>query len=45
MSSPLMLLRPLRYDRVREVLIIQTETGAQLGEIVARVRAIFPGRA
>ena len=42
MSSPLMLLRPLRYDRVREVLIIQTETGAQLGEIVARVRAIFP---
>ena len=42
MSSPLMLLRPLRYDRVRDVLIIQTETGAQLGEIVARVRAIFP---
>lgn len=43
MSSPLTLLRPLRYDRVREVLIIQTETGAQLGEIVARVREIFPG--
>jgi hypothetical protein len=42
-SSPLTLLRPLRYDRVREVLIIQTETGAQLGEIVARVRGIFPG--
>lgn len=43
MSSPLTLLRPLRYDRVREVLIIQTETGAQLGEIVSRVRGIFPG--
>ena len=43
MSSPLMLLRPLRYDRVRDVLIIQTETGAQLGEIVARVRETFPG--
>jgi hypothetical protein len=42
MSSPLTLLRPLRYDRVREVLLIQTETGAQLAEIVTRVRAIFP---
>lgn len=42
MSSPLTLLRPLRYDRVREVLVIQTETGARLGEIVARVRDIFP---
>jgi hypothetical protein len=41
-SSPLTLLRPLRYDRVREVLVIQTETGAQLGEIVTRVRDIFP---
>jgi hypothetical protein len=40
--GPLTLLRPLRYDRVQDVLIIQTETGAQLGEIVARVRAIFP---
>jgi hypothetical protein len=43
MSGPLTLLRPLRYDRVREVLVVQTETGARLGEIVARVRAIFPG--
>ena len=43
MSSPLSLLLPLRYDRVREVLVIQTETGAQLAEIVARVRGIFPG--
>jgi hypothetical protein len=42
-SGPLTLLRPLRYDRVREVLVIQTETGAQLGGIVERVRGIFPG--
>lgn len=43
MSGPLTLLRPLRYDRVREVLIVQTETGAQLAGIVERVREIFPG--
>jgi len=43
MSGPLTLLRPLRYDRVREVLIVQTETGAQLAAIVARVRDVFPG--
>lgn len=43
MSSPLTLLRPLRYDRVHEVLVVQTEKGARLAAIVARVREIFPG--
>jgi hypothetical protein len=42
-SGPLTLLRPLRYDRARDVLIVQTETGAQLARIVERVREIFPG--
>jgi len=43
MSSPLSFLRPLRYDRVREVLLIQTDVGARLTGIVAKVREIFPG--
>jgi len=43
MSSPLSFLRPLRYDRVREVLLVQTGAGVDLPGIVARVREIFPG--
>lgn len=43
MLSPLTLLRPLRYDRVRDVLIVQTDNAAPLAGIVERVRAIFPG--
>jgi len=43
MSSPLTLLRPLRYDRVRELLLVQTGAGTNLPGIVARLREIFPG--
>jgi hypothetical protein len=43
MSSPLSFLRPLRYDRVRDVLLVQTDAGAQLAGIVDKLRAIFPG--
>lgn len=42
MSSLLTFLRPLRYDRVRDVLLVQTESGVQLPGIVARLREIFP---
>jgi len=45
MSSPLSLLRPLRYDRVRTVLLVQTDAGAQLPGIVVKLREIFPGAA
>src|SRR5262245_45066449 len=45
MSSPLSFLRPLRYDRVRDVLLVQTDPGAQLPAIVARLRELFPGAA
>lgn len=43
MSSPLTLLRPLRYDRVRTVLLVQTGAGTYLPGIVERLRQIFPG--
>ena len=43
MSSPLTFLRPLRYDLVRDVLLVQTDAGALLPGIVARLREIFPG--
>jgi hypothetical protein len=45
MSSPLSFLRPLRYDRVRTVLLVQTDAGAQLPGIVVKLREIFPGAA
>lgn len=43
MSSPLSFLRPLRYDRVRDVLLVQTDPDADLAGIVARLRQLFPG--
>lgn len=43
MSNPLTFLRPLRYDRVREVLLVQTGDAALLEGIVERLRSIFPG--
>jgi hypothetical protein len=43
MSSPLSFLRPLRYDRVRDVLLVQTDAGARLPGIVVKLREIFPG--
>ena len=42
MSSPLTFLRPLRYDRVRDVLLVQTGSCVCLPGIVARLREIFP---
>src|SRR4051812_19257842 len=43
MSSPLSFLRPLRYDRIRRVLLVQTGSGTQLPGIVVKLREIFPG--
>jgi hypothetical protein len=43
MSNPLTFLLPLPYHRVRRVLVIQTGEGTRIGEIVRRVREIFPG--
>jgi hypothetical protein len=43
MSNPLTFLRPLRYDRVRSALVVQTGRGAQMAAIVRRLREIFPG--
>src|SRR5262245_52000475 len=43
MSSPLTFLRPLRYDLVRDVLLVQTDSGALLPGVVTRLREIFPG--
>lgn len=43
MSSPLTFLRPLRYDRVRDVLLVQTAEATPLAGIVARLRETFPG--
>jgi hypothetical protein len=45
MSSPLSFLRPLRYDRVRDILLVQTDPGARLPEIVVKLRETFPGAA
>src|SRR5262245_8743316 len=43
MSNPLTFLLPVPYDRVRRALVVQTEDGAQIPDIVRRVREIFPG--
>jgi hypothetical protein len=43
MSTPLGFLRPLRYDRVRTVLVVQTGDAALLAGVVARVQELFPG--
>lgn len=43
MSNPLTFLLPVPYDRVRRALVVQTEDGAQLPDIVRRLREIFPG--
>ncbi len=43
MSNPLTFLRPLRYDRVREVLVVQTGDAELLAGILERLRQIFPG--
>lgn len=43
MSSALTFLRPLRYDRVRDVLVVQTGDVALLEGLTEEVRRIFPG--
>jgi len=43
MSNPLTFLLPVPYDRVRRALVVQTDDGAQIADIVRRVREIFPG--
>jgi hypothetical protein len=43
MSNPLTFLLPLPYHRVRRTLVVQTGDGAQIGEVVRRVRETFPG--
>jgi len=43
MSSPLTFLRPLRYDRVRDVLLVQTGNAALLEGIAGELRRLFPG--
>ncbi|MEW6270129.1 MAG: hypothetical protein AB1689_12625 [Thermodesulfobacteriota bacterium] len=43
MSSPLTFLRPLRYDRVRDVLLVQTGDAALLERITGELRGLFPG--
>jgi hypothetical protein len=42
-SSLLTYLRPLRYDRVRDVVLVQTGEAALLDGIVAELRRLFPG--
>jgi hypothetical protein len=43
MSNPLTFLRPVPYDRVRSALVVQTDDGAQIADVVRRLREIFPG--
>jgi hypothetical protein len=43
MSNPLTFLLPLPYHRVRETLVVQTGEGAEIGEVVRRMRETFPG--
>jgi len=43
MSNPLTFLLPLRYDRVREVLLVQTGDASLLAGIAERLERIFPG--
>jgi hypothetical protein len=42
-SSALTFLRPLRYDRVRTVLLVQTGPAELVAPIVGRLRELFPG--
>lgn len=43
MSTPATFLRPLRYDSVGSVLVLQTGPVERLPGLVERLRAIFPG--
>src|SRR6185295_7776091 len=43
MSNPLTFLRPLRYDRVRTVLLVQSGPIDVALAAAERVRALFPG--
>jgi hypothetical protein len=43
MSNPLTFIRPLRYDRVKTVLVVQTGPATLLPGIVECLRGLFPG--
>jgi hypothetical protein len=43
LSNPLTFILPLRYDRVRRVLVVQTGPAAQIPMVVRSLKGLFPG--